>query len=295
MARAYGAVCTPDFFGYNADLGLQYRGRLDASRTTLVPDARRELVEAMRLVARTGHGPAEQLASMGCSIKWKHCGLRASLGAAVAGDARRRWSPVGRREGGGYGSERPVTARRRAAAMRDPCRYGSGASGWRRQPLSAEADPVPFDSLRSFIAHLEARGRLVRVEAPVSAELEITEIHTRLLAEKGPAVLFENVRGFGMPLLTNLFGTVERVAWGMGREPSELRALGEMLAFFKQPQPPESFSEAVEMLPADEGGAFDEAQDGGPGAGAGGRAAGRARSTSGSSRSRAAGRGSPLP
>ena len=72
VARAYGAVCTPDFFGYNADLGLQYRGRLDASRTTLVPDARRELVEAMRLVARTGHGPAEQLASMGCSIKWKH-------------------------------------------------------------------------------------------------------------------------------------------------------------------------------------------------------------------------------
>ncbi len=108
---------------------------------------------------------------------------------------------------------------------------------------------MPFNSLRSFIAHLEARGRLVRVKAPVSAELEITEIHTRLLAEKGPAVLFENVRGFGMPLLTNLFGTVERVAWGMGREPSELRALGEMLAFFKQPQPPESFSEAVEMLP----------------------------------------------
>jgi 4-hydroxy-3-polyprenylbenzoate decarboxylase len=108
---------------------------------------------------------------------------------------------------------------------------------------------LPFDSLRSFIAHLEARGRLVRVKAPVSAELEITEIHTRLLAEKGPAVLFENVRGFDMPLLTNLFGTVERVAWGMGREPSELRALGEMLAFFKQPQPPESFGAALEMLP----------------------------------------------
>ncbi len=108
---------------------------------------------------------------------------------------------------------------------------------------------MPFDSLRSFIAHLEARGRLVRVGAPVSAELEITEIHTRLLAEKGPAVLFENVRGFSMPLLTNLFGTVERVAWGMGREPSELRALGEMLAFFKQPQPPESFGQAMEMLP----------------------------------------------
>lgn len=70
-AQAYGAVCTPDFFGFNKDLELQYRGRLDASRTTLVPDARRELYEAMELVAETGRGPAEQLPSMGCSIKWK--------------------------------------------------------------------------------------------------------------------------------------------------------------------------------------------------------------------------------
>ena len=71
VARAYGAVCTPDFFGYDADLGLQYRGRLDASTTTLVPDARRELYEAMRQVAETGRGPQEQVPSMGCSIKWK--------------------------------------------------------------------------------------------------------------------------------------------------------------------------------------------------------------------------------
>jgi peroxiredoxin len=70
-ARAYDAVCTPDFFGYNGDLELQYRGRLDASKTTLVPDARRELFEAMRQVAETGRGPAEQIPSMGCSIKWK--------------------------------------------------------------------------------------------------------------------------------------------------------------------------------------------------------------------------------
>jgi peroxiredoxin len=71
VARAYDAVCTPDFFGYNADLELQYRGRLDESKTTLVPNARRELYEAMKQVAETGRGPAEQTPSMGCSIKWK--------------------------------------------------------------------------------------------------------------------------------------------------------------------------------------------------------------------------------
>ena len=71
VAKAYDAVCTPDFFGFNADLELQYRGRLDESRTTAVPDARRELYEAMKLVAETGKGPAEQISSMGCSIKWK--------------------------------------------------------------------------------------------------------------------------------------------------------------------------------------------------------------------------------
>lgn len=72
IAKAYGAVCTPDFFGYDAGLGLQYRGRLDASgRLPAAPDVRRELYEAMALVARTGRGPADQVASMGCSIKWK--------------------------------------------------------------------------------------------------------------------------------------------------------------------------------------------------------------------------------
>ena len=71
VAKAYGAICTPDFFGFNAQLGLQYRGRLDASGRQAVPDARRELFEAMRQVAETGKGPDEQVASMGCSIKWK--------------------------------------------------------------------------------------------------------------------------------------------------------------------------------------------------------------------------------
>jgi peroxiredoxin len=71
-ARAYGAVCTPDFFGFDAGLGLQYRGRLDAGR--LQPpaaDAPRELRLAMTAIAETGHGPAEQISSMGCSIKWR--------------------------------------------------------------------------------------------------------------------------------------------------------------------------------------------------------------------------------
>lgn len=72
VAKAYGAVCTPDFFGYNAGLELQYRGRLDASRKQAAPrDAHRDLFEAMLQVARTGRGPQEQIPSMGCSIKWK--------------------------------------------------------------------------------------------------------------------------------------------------------------------------------------------------------------------------------
>jgi Peroxiredoxin len=75
VAKAYGAVCTPDFFGYNADLELQYRGRLDASRKEAAPpDARRDLFEAMKQVAETGRGPEEQIPSMGCSIKWREAG-----------------------------------------------------------------------------------------------------------------------------------------------------------------------------------------------------------------------------
>jgi len=70
VARSYGAVCTPDFFGYNKNLGLQYRGRLDESRKESVTDAKRELFEAMRAIAETGKGPVNQIPSMGCSIKW---------------------------------------------------------------------------------------------------------------------------------------------------------------------------------------------------------------------------------
>jgi hypothetical protein len=72
VARAYGAVCTPDFFGYDAQGMLRYRGRLDAGRTTPPSaGARRELVEAMRAIAATGRAPSAQYPSVGCSIKWK--------------------------------------------------------------------------------------------------------------------------------------------------------------------------------------------------------------------------------
>lgn len=71
VAKAYAAVCTPDFFGFNASGELQYRGRLDASRNQAGPtDLNRDLFEAMKLVVETGHGPVDQIPSMGCSIKW---------------------------------------------------------------------------------------------------------------------------------------------------------------------------------------------------------------------------------
>lgn len=72
VAKSYDAVCTPDFFGFNSELGLQYRGRLDASRKEATnPDVRRDLLLSMQEVIRTGNGPKEQIPSMGCSIKWK--------------------------------------------------------------------------------------------------------------------------------------------------------------------------------------------------------------------------------
>lgn len=112
---------------------------------------------------------------------------------------------------------------------------------------------MAYTSLRDFIDKLEKTGRLVRVKEAVSPKLEMTQIGKRLIEEGGPAVLLENVRdgnkAYDMPALINLFGTVERVAWGMGREPHELREIGETLAFLKQPEPPGGWKEAMEMLP----------------------------------------------
>ncbi len=113
---------------------------------------------------------------------------------------------------------------------------------------------MAYSSLRDFMERLERSGRLVRVAEPVSPVLEMTEIQTRLLAEGGPAVLFEKVVNEGggigdIPVLINLFGTVERVAWGMNREPGQLREVGELLAFLRQPEPPGGWREALDMLP----------------------------------------------
>src|SRR3569623_1097427 len=120
---------------------------------------------------------------------------------------------------------------------------------------------MAYRSLREFMAKLEAAGELVRVKEPVSTVLEMTEIQTRLLATGGPAVLFENpVMANGepspMPALANLFGTVKRVAMGvtLGGQPrttgAELREVGELLAFLRQPEPPRGLKDAVSMLPA---------------------------------------------
>ncbi|HSR54780.1 MAG TPA: UbiD family decarboxylase [Alphaproteobacteria bacterium] len=114
-----------------------------------------------------------------------------------------------------------------------------------------------YASLRDFLSALDQRGRLAHITAPVSPDLEMTEIQTRLLAEGGPAVMYENLAGSGAPYaapwptraVSNLFGTVERVAWAMGREPDELRTLGEALAFLKQPEPPASMKEVLRLLP----------------------------------------------
>ncbi len=111
-----------------------------------------------------------------------------------------------------------------------------------------------YKSLRDFMQLLEGKDLLRRVKLPVSPILEMTEIQTRLLASSGPAVLFERVKKdsseyFDFPALANLFGTVERVALGMGRRPEELREVGETLAFLRQPEPPGGWKEALSMLP----------------------------------------------
>jgi 4-hydroxy-3-polyprenylbenzoate decarboxylase len=113
---------------------------------------------------------------------------------------------------------------------------------------------MAYASLRDFLDKLEKDGQLVRVSEPVSTVLEMTEIQTRLIVDGGPAVLFENVfredgSASDIPVLVNLFGTVERVAWGMNRKPDELREVGETLAFLRQPEPPGGWREALEMLP----------------------------------------------
>ena len=113
---------------------------------------------------------------------------------------------------------------------------------------------MAFSSLRDFIEALEKSGDLIRVSEPVSTDLEMTEIQTRIIAERGPAILFENVKNekgkkAGMPVLVNLFGSVERIAMALNTTPEGLREIGEALAFLQKPTPPESFKSSLSLLP----------------------------------------------
>ena len=109
---------------------------------------------------------------------------------------------------------------------------------------------MSFSDMRAFTAELEKRGLLKRITKGISSNLEITEISDRVLRAGGPALLFENVTGSEMPVLTNLFGTAERIALGMGRESAdELREIGELLAYLKEPEPPKDFKDAWEKFP----------------------------------------------
>ncbi len=109
---------------------------------------------------------------------------------------------------------------------------------------------MSFKDLRDFIAHLEQQGKLKRISHPVDPHYEMTEISDRTLRAGGPALLFENPIGYDMPVLTNLFGTPERVAIGMGRsDVKELREVGKLLAYLKEPEPPRGFKDALEKIP----------------------------------------------
>jgi 4-hydroxy-3-polyprenylbenzoate decarboxylase len=104
---------------------------------------------------------------------------------------------------------------------------------------------VKYKDLRDFIAMLEAQGELKRITVEVDPHLEMTEICDRTLRAEGPALLFENPKGYDTPVLANLFGTPKRVALGMGAESVEkLRDVGHLLASLKEPEPPKSFKDA---------------------------------------------------
>ncbi|MFY8301127.1 4-hydroxy-3-polyprenylbenzoate decarboxylase [Pseudoalteromonas sp. SS15] len=109
---------------------------------------------------------------------------------------------------------------------------------------------MKYKDLRDFITRLEEQGELVRVKQPISTKLEMTEIADRTLRAGGPAILFENPIGFDIPVLANLFGTPKRVAMGMGQtDVSELREVGKLLAFLKEPEPPKGIKEALGQIP----------------------------------------------
>ncbi|MBW8370529.1 MAG: 4-hydroxy-3-polyprenylbenzoate decarboxylase [Thiobacillus sp.] len=107
-----------------------------------------------------------------------------------------------------------------------------------------------YRDLRDFIAQLEKMGELKRIAVEVDPKLEMTEIADRVLRAGGPALLFENPKGHGMPVLANLFGTVKRVALGMGEDdPARLREVGKLLAYLKEPEPPKGLRDAWDKWP----------------------------------------------
>jgi len=122
------------------------------------------------------------------------------------------------------------------------------------EPIQLQRDVPCFRDLSDFLRFIESRGELRRIRERVSVVHEVTEIHRRVLSANGPALLFEQpVRADGraseIPLLTNLFGTVERIAWGMGIVPERLEQLGELMAELRAPRPPNSIRDAFDKLP----------------------------------------------
>jgi 4-hydroxy-3-polyprenylbenzoate decarboxylase len=108
---------------------------------------------------------------------------------------------------------------------------------------------MKYRDLRGFLAHLEHAGRLQKVSEPVSVRLDMTAFSDFVLRSNGPALLFTRPDGYKIPVLTNLFGTPERVAWGMGRDdPSALREIGELLASLKEPEPPGGWRDASRLV-----------------------------------------------
>jgi len=109
---------------------------------------------------------------------------------------------------------------------------------------------MQYRDLRDFIGQLERDGDLKRISKPVATELEITEISDRVLRAGGPALLFENPGGSAIPLLANLFGTEQRVARALGEDnAANLREVGKLLAYLKEPAPPKGFKDALKSLP----------------------------------------------
>jgi 4-hydroxy-3-polyprenylbenzoate decarboxylase len=109
---------------------------------------------------------------------------------------------------------------------------------------------MKYNDLRDFIKQLEKQGELKRITTEVDPFLEMTEISSRVLKQQGPALLFENPKGGNIPVLTNLFGTPHRVAMGMGATSvTELRGIGELLAYLKEPEPPKGMKDAMEKIP----------------------------------------------